>query len=174
KIRCKDLEDQERLRKENSARIDQVASQFTEERYFNGPFIRPAQGKWTSPYGQNRLYNGKVWHRHLGMDLADVAGAQVFAANDGVVVLAEPLGISGNCVILDHGRGIFSLYGHNSVLKVKAGDRVKKSQNIAIEGDTGLAGGIHLHLGFLVGTVYVAPDIFIQKFEGYEHALAQA
>jgi murein DD-endopeptidase MepM/ murein hydrolase activator NlpD len=174
KIHCKDLDEEEALRKMNNARIAQIASRITEERVFRGAFVRPAQGKWTSPYGQNRRYNGKVWHRHLGMDLADVSGAQVFATNDGVVVVAEPLGIYGNCVILDHGRGIYSLYGHNSVLKVRAGDRVEKGQSIAIQGNTGLAEGIHLHLSFIVGTVYVAPDIFIQKFEGFEQALAHA
>jgi murein DD-endopeptidase MepM/ murein hydrolase activator NlpD len=174
KIRCRNLEEQERLRRLNDEQIARKTSQLTEERVFRGPFIRPAAGKWTSPYGQNRKYDGKVWHRHLGMDLADVAGAPVRAANEGIVAVAEPLGIYGNCVILDHGRGIFSLYGHNSVLRVRTGERVAKNQVIAIQGDTGLAGGIHLHFAVIVGTVYVAPDIFIQKFEGFENALGQA
>jgi murein DD-endopeptidase MepM/ murein hydrolase activator NlpD len=174
KLGVKTLEEQEEMRKRNNARITELTSKFSPERHFSGPFIRPAQGTWTSPYGQRRLYNGKVWHRHLGMDLADVSNAPVFAANDGVVALAEPLGIYGNCILLDHGRGIFTLYGHNASLNVKAGDKVKKGQTIAIQGDTGLAGGIHLHLSFVVGTVYVAPDIFIQKFEVFERELASA
>jgi murein DD-endopeptidase MepM/ murein hydrolase activator NlpD len=174
KLGVESLEEQEQMRKENNARVNEVTSKISEERHFEGPFIRPAQGTWTSPYGQRRLYNGKVWHRHLGMDLADVQGAEVYASNHAVVVLAESLGIYGECVILDHGRGIYTLYGHNSKLTVKPGQKVKKRDVIAIQGETGLAGGVHLHLSFIVGGVYVAPDIFIQKFDRFSKDLAAA
>jgi murein DD-endopeptidase MepM/ murein hydrolase activator NlpD len=87
---------------------------------------------------------------HLGFDLAVTANVPVLAANDGRVVHADFLGIYGNCVIVDHGFGVQSLYGHLSSLDVKAGDMVRKAQPLGRSGMTGLAGGDHLHFTMLV------------------------
>jgi murein DD-endopeptidase MepM/ murein hydrolase activator NlpD len=93
------------------------------------------------------FYQGKEVDQqvHLGFDLAVTQKIPVLAGNDGRVVFADYLGIYGNCVVVDHGMGVQSLYGHLSSIEVKAGDTVKKDQRIARSGMTGLAGGDHLH-----------------------------
>ncbi len=88
---------------------------------------------------------------HLGFDLAVTANVPVVAANSGVVLNASWLGIFGNCVIIDHGMGVQSLYGHLSSFDVKVGDTVTKGQMLGRSGMTGLAGGDHLHFTMLVG-----------------------
>src|SRR5262245_38298262 len=103
------------------------------------------------------IYGGKdVDHQvHLGFDLARVVNAPVTAANDGKVIHAQYLGIYGNCIVLDHGMGVQSLYGHLSAFQVKEGDDVKKGQQIGVSGQTGLAGGDHLHFSMLVNGQFV-------------------
>jgi murein DD-endopeptidase MepM/ murein hydrolase activator NlpD len=105
------------------------------------------------------LYKGQeVDHQiHLGFDLAVTANVPVVAANSGMVINASWLGIFGNCVIIDHGMGVQSLYGHLSALDVKVGDTVAKGQVIGRSGMTGLAGGDHLHFTMLVGGHPVNP-----------------
>jgi murein DD-endopeptidase MepM/ murein hydrolase activator NlpD len=94
---------------------------------------------------------------HLGEDLASLVNSPVPAANNGVVVMAEPLGIYGNTVMLDHGMGIFSMYGHLSRLDVKTGDKVEKGKPVGLTGTTGLALGDHLHYSVLVQGEFVNP-----------------
>ena len=79
------------------------------------------------------------------------------AANHGTVVHAGRLAIYGNCVVIDHGLGVLTVYGHMSGVAVKVGDLVTKGQEIGKSGVTGLAGGDHLHLGLLVGPAFVDP-----------------
>jgi murein DD-endopeptidase MepM/ murein hydrolase activator NlpD len=94
---------------------------------------------------------------HQGEDLASLINSPVPAANNGVVVLAEPLGIYGNVVMIDHGMGVCSMYGHLSRIDVKAGERVEKGQPVGLTGTTGLAGGDHLHYSVLVDGYFVNP-----------------
>jgi len=94
---------------------------------------------------------------HLGFDLATVQQAPVHAANAGKVVFADFLGIYGNCVILDHGLGVQSLYAHLSTIGVKNGDPVTKGQELGRTGSTGLAGGDHLHFTMLLQGTPVNP-----------------
>jgi hypothetical protein len=103
------------------------------------------------------LYRGKEVDRqvHLGFDLAKTANAPVTAANHGKVVFAEELGIYGNTVVVDHGLGVQSLYAHLSAFAVKDGDEVRKGQLLGTSGQTGLAGGDHLHFSMLVNGRFV-------------------
>jgi len=94
---------------------------------------------------------------HLGFDLAGLEHMPVRASNDGVVVLAEFFGIYGNAVVVDHGCGLQTLYGHMSSLRVKPGDPVKRDQQIGISDSTGLAGGDHLHFTVLIDGIPVNP-----------------
>ena len=94
---------------------------------------------------------------HYGYDLASLAGSPVTASNAGRVVFAEELGIYGQCVIIDHGLGLFSLYGHLSSIEVAVGDQVAKGQTVGLSGQTGLAGGDHLHFAMLLAGHYVDP-----------------
>jgi murein DD-endopeptidase MepM/ murein hydrolase activator NlpD len=81
----------------------------------------------------------------------------VVAANDGKVVFAGELGIYGNCVVVDHGYGLQSIYGHLSEIAVKPGDLLKKGQSMGRSGETGLAGGDHVHFSIQVDGVQVQP-----------------
>jgi murein DD-endopeptidase MepM/ murein hydrolase activator NlpD len=103
------------------------------------------------------FYRGKEVDRqvHLGFDLAKTANAAVTAANGGTVVVAQELGIYGNTIVVDHGMGVQSLYAHLSSFAVKEGDQVKKTQQLGASGQTGLAGGDHLHFSMLVNGRFV-------------------
>ena len=105
-----------------------------------------------------RLQRPEVDHQvHLGFDLASTAGAPVRAANRGRVVHAGWLGIYGNCVILDHGMGLQSLYAHLSSIGVSAGQIVESEAELGRSGATGLAGGDHLHFTMLLGGNAITP-----------------
>jgi murein DD-endopeptidase MepM/ murein hydrolase activator NlpD len=94
---------------------------------------------------------------HLGDDLAVTQLVPVIATNVGQVVCASDLGIYGNCIVLDHGYGLQSIYGHLSRIDVKPGQMVKKGQAMALSGSTGLAGGDHLHYSMQVDGVQINP-----------------
>lgn len=112
-------------------------------------------------FGARRIYHyeGKEVDRqtHLGVDLSSVAHAPVQAANNGEVVLADDLGIYGNCVIIDHGLGLQTLYGHLSRIGTQEGDIVEKGQIIGRTGASGMAAGDHLHFGVTISGVPVNP-----------------
>jgi murein DD-endopeptidase MepM/ murein hydrolase activator NlpD len=94
---------------------------------------------------------------HYGVDLASTERAPIESANGGVIVFAGYLGIYGNAVIVDHGLGLASLYGHMSDISVKVGQNVARGETLGNSGVTGLAGGDHLHLSILVGGEFVNP-----------------
>ncbi len=147
------------MRKKNNQQLADLRLK-TEERFFwSGPFLR--YGKTESMFADTRnyIYQGKAIDRqtHLGFDLSDVQHAQIQAANDGKIVWADDLGIYGNCVVIDHGYGLQSIYGHMSEFAVKAGDIVKKGQLIGRSGSTGLAGGDHVHFSMQVDGVQITP-----------------
>jgi hypothetical protein len=128
---------------------------------WSGRFNQLKNSQVMATYGERRtyFYRGKKISEsvHLGYDLASTANALVGAANSGIVVFAGDLGIYGNTVIIDHGLGLMSLYGHLSTILVKKGYQVKKGEIIARTGSTGLAGGDHLHFGILVHGYEVSP-----------------
>ncbi|MBU5635970.1 M23 family metallopeptidase [Geomonas sp. Red69] len=128
---------------------------------WQGGFLRLPNSAPRGTFSQLRsyFYKGKQVDEqyHLGIDLASLAHSKVPAANAGRVVWADDLGIYGQCVIIDHGLGLQSLYGHLSRIAVKEGDQVKKGDIIGDTGDTGLAGGDHLHFGVVVSGQEVNP-----------------
>jgi murein DD-endopeptidase MepM/ murein hydrolase activator NlpD len=141
--------------------IISALSEKTENKmYWQGAFLR-FSGSPMAGYADNRtyLYNGKPVDQqvHLGVDIASVVHAKVPAANNGKIIFAGPAGIYGNAVVIDHGFGLFSLYGHMSNILVKVGQMVSKGDIIGITGMTGLAGGDHLHFSILVNKTYVNP-----------------
>jgi murein DD-endopeptidase MepM/ murein hydrolase activator NlpD len=148
------------LRRRNHERFIQICSHSQPQPLWSGAFTR-FLGKPMARYGDQRtyLYQGKtVDHQvHLGEDLASLINSPVPAANNGVVVLAEPLGIYGQTVILDHGLGVFSSYSHLSQINVKVGDRVEKGTPVGKTGMTGLAGGDHLHFAMIIQGEFVDP-----------------
>lgn len=149
------------LRKENNATIAALVSKTAPQLRWTEPFAQLGNTQVESRFADHRtyIYNGKEidQQNHLGFDLASTQHAPVTASNAGVVVHAAFLGIYGNCVVIDHGMGVQSLYGHLSSIDVKEGDAVTKGQLLGHSGTTGLAGGGHLHFTMLVGGVQVNP-----------------
>ena len=149
------------VRKANALQIAALAKNSSSEMLWKGPFVQLGNSKVEAAFADTRtyVYNGKDvdLQTHLGFDLAVTANVPVLASNSGTVVNAEWLGIYGNCVIIDHGMGVASLYGHLSSIGVKAGDRVTKGQTLGRSGMTGLAAGDHLHFTMLVGGHPVNP-----------------
>ncbi|NOY63879.1 MAG: M23 family metallopeptidase [Nitrospirae bacterium] len=141
-------------RKRDTARVYEIGQNSISERLWKGRFLQLKNSKVMARYGDRRIYTyrGKVISNsvHLGFDLASTTFAPVEAANTGEVRFVGDMGIYGNTVIIDHGQGLMSLYGHLSEIFVKKGDRVKKGDLIARTGSTGFAGGDHLHFGILV------------------------
>jgi len=150
-----------RLRAENEATIREVVSDTSPEPLFSGALRQLANSKVTSRFGERRTYYADdepiSEAVHYGYDLASFSAAPVTAAAAGRVIRADDLGIYGNCVILDHGLGLTTLYGHLSRIDVKPGDRVEAQAVLGLTGATGLAGGDHLHFAVLVGDTYVDP-----------------
>lgn len=149
------------LRKENIAKVFDVGQQSAAKPLWAGTFLRQPNAAVPGYFAQPRTYfhNGLIidHQTHLGIDLASTARAPVPAANAGTVVYAQDLGIYGLCVILDHGLGLQSLYGHLSQIDVQPGDTVSKGQIIGKTGMTGMAGGDHLHFDVLVSGQQVNP-----------------
>ncbi len=125
------------------------------------PFVQLGNSKVEASFADFRtyVYDGQaIDHQtHLGFDLAVNQHTPAAAANDGVVVHAAFFGIYGNAVIIDHGCGLQTLYGHLSSIDVKEGDSVKRGQVIGRSGQTGLAGGDHLHFSVLLDGIPVNP-----------------
>jgi murein DD-endopeptidase MepM/ murein hydrolase activator NlpD len=149
------------LRAEAATERDRLAGLSGDRRLWSDRFQQIKNAQVMSRFGVRRTYvlDGDVLDEkvHQGYDLASVAMAEIPAANSGIVVHAGPLTIYGNSVIIDHGQGLLTLYGHCSSLDVAVGDTVRKGQTIARTGATGLAGGDHLHFEVIVGGVPVSP-----------------
>ncbi len=134
---------------------------------WDGPFHLPVRGPVSSPYGVRSVYNRRWWGHHLGVDFRVPAGQPVRAAQNGVVVLAEPLPLGGNTVILDHGGGVFTAYLHLASTTVQVGQRVRARQVVGTVGSTGLSTAPHLHWGLRVNGVLVDPLAWTaQDFRG--------
>jgi murein DD-endopeptidase MepM/ murein hydrolase activator NlpD len=149
------------LRRKNAAEIAAFAKKTAPTRLWNGPFVQLGNSKVEAAFADHRtyFYKGKEVDQqvHLGFDLAVTEHVPVLAANDGIVLNASWLGIYGNCVVIDHGQGVQSLYGHLMSFDVKVGDKVKRGQQIGRSDSTGLAGGDHLHFTMLIGGQMVNP-----------------
>jgi murein DD-endopeptidase MepM/ murein hydrolase activator NlpD len=147
------------LRAKNNQTLADLRFKTEEKILWNGPFDH--WGKEEANFADVRdwMHNGKKIDQavHLGFDLSDVQNGPVRAANDGKVVYADNLGIYGNCVVLDHGYALQSIYGHMRQIDVKVGDMVKKGQTMGIAGQTGLAGGVHVHFSMQIDGVQVNP-----------------
>jgi murein DD-endopeptidase MepM/ murein hydrolase activator NlpD len=149
------------LRRRNADAIARLAAKTSPEMLWRGPFQQLGRSKVESRFADHRTYyyQGKEVDRqvHLGFDLASTANVPVHASNRGTVVHAGDLGIYGETVVLDHGMGVQSLYAHLSSITVRAGDMVDAGQTLGRTGQTGLAGGDHLHFTMLVSGRMVSP-----------------
>src|SRR5215510_620834 len=155
------------LRKINADQIAALAKNSSPTRQWEGPFVQLGNSKVEASFADHRtyFYKEKEVDRqvHLGFDLAVTAHVPVIAAHAGTVVYADWLGIYGNTIVIDHGMGVQSLYGHLMSFDVKVGDHVTRGQTIGRSDSTGLAGGEHVHFTMLVGGHMVNPVEWCDK-----------
>jgi murein DD-endopeptidase MepM/ murein hydrolase activator NlpD len=151
----------ERVRKENEDKITAITRKPTPSILWKGAFGQLSNSKVEANFADLRTYtynNQPISTKyHVGYDLSVTRHYPIEAANSGTVAFTGDLGIYGNAVILDHGLGLFTLYGHMSSIDVKVGDSIRKQQILGKTGETGLAAGDHLHYGVYLDGVAVLP-----------------
>ncbi len=149
------------VRKESEDRLDVITEHSADVPLWTGVFHRQTNAAPMSAFADRRsyIYKGETIDKqtHLGYDLASLKRAPVEATQAGVVLFAGYLGIYGDTVVIDHGLGIASLYGHLSSIGVTEGQKVQAGEIIGQTGETGLAGGDHLHFSILLRGVQVDP-----------------
>src|SRR5450759_171676 len=149
------------LRNENEDKITAITRKSTPSILWKGAFSQLSNSKVEANFADERTYtyNNEPIDTayHLGYDLSVTKHYPVEAANSGTVAFASDLGIYGNAVVLDHGLGLFTLYGHLSSIDVKVGDPIKQRQALGKTGETGLAAGDHLHYGVYLHGVAILP-----------------
>jgi murein DD-endopeptidase MepM/ murein hydrolase activator NlpD len=156
----------EKVRADNENIIHNVTSKVSNTMITDfdpAPFYPLQNGQKVADFGDHRIYSYKGQQDisnayHMGLDLASVHMGSVIATNGGKVVFAQPNGIYGNLPIIDHGFGLYTLYGHCSELMVQEGDSASAGQQIAKTGLSGYAMGDHLHFGILVQGIEVRPE----------------
>jgi murein DD-endopeptidase MepM/ murein hydrolase activator NlpD len=134
----------------------------TTDRLWAGQFVAPVSDPVSDIFGTARVFNDQVQSRHQGLDFATPPGTEIHAINSGIVILARPMFFEGNCVVIDHGQGLLSLYLHLSAFKVKEGDQVHTGDTVALSGGTGRATGPHLHLAIRWQGIYLSPAILLK------------
>jgi murein DD-endopeptidase MepM/ murein hydrolase activator NlpD len=125
------------------------------ESLWKGSFRSPVPFTPTDSFGTRRMFNGELASIHRGTDFHAPSGTPVFAANDGIVIIAQGMFYEGNLVVIDHGQGLSTEYMHLSKIEVTAGERVHKGQRLGLSGATGRVTGPHLHLGVRWQGMYV-------------------
>ncbi|MFW6068325.1 MAG: LysM peptidoglycan-binding domain-containing M23 family metallopeptidase [Chloroflexota bacterium] len=149
--------DQEAIAAERQ-RMFQIWSQVTPQPLWRSAFRRPIDDflQISSTYGARRSYNGGPYSSyHEGVDFSAYGGTPVFAAGDGVVVLAEDLYVRGGAVVIDHGLGIYSGYYHMSEVHAVPGQTISAGDLVGEVGSEGLSSGNHLHWDLLIAATWV-------------------
>ena len=149
------------LRRRNRDLLVALSADTSPRMLWDGAFRQLTNSQVESGFADHRTYvhegDDVDQQVHLGFDLASTANAPILAANTGRVVYADYLGIFGNCVVVDHGMGLQTLYAHLSSIAVSVDDPVQQGQQIGLSGQTGLAGGDHLHYATLLHGRPVSP-----------------
>jgi len=149
------------MRKANNKTLSDLRLKTADSFLWSQPFTRQAHAQAEATFADVRsyMYHGtKIDQQvHLGYDLAVTQHVGVEASNDGRIVWAAPLGIYGNCVVVDHGYGLQTIYGHMSRIDVHVGDMIKRSQVMGLSGMTGMAGGDHIHFAMQLDGVQIDP-----------------
>jgi len=154
-------EDQREIAQDKEVKAEAFKT-VSSEREWKGSFAPPVDAEISDVFGVERVFNGSVQSTHQGLDFRVPSGTSVAAVNDGHVILARPLFFEGNCVVIDHGQGLLTLYLHLSKFLVKEGDDVTKGQPIGLSGGTGRATGPHLHLAVRWQGVYLNPQALLK------------
>jgi murein DD-endopeptidase MepM/ murein hydrolase activator NlpD len=154
--------DDQREIEEDKATKAEAFKTLSADREWSGSFAAPVSAEISDLFGVQRVFNGSVQSTHQGLDFRVLSGTSVAAVNRGRVILARPLFFEGNCVVIDHGQGLLTLYLHLSKFLVKEGDDVDKGQPIGVSGGTGRATGPHLHLAVRWQGVYLDPQALLK------------
>ncbi|HUN84910.1 MAG TPA: M23 family metallopeptidase [Terracidiphilus sp.] len=141
----------------DSAIKERVFASSAPEPLWHGSFRPPVKAAPTDSFGTRRIFNGKLDSIHKGMDFRARMGTVVRAGNSGIVVLARPLYFEGNCVIIDHGLGLYTLSMHFSRIDVHEGEKVVTGQRLGLSGATGRVTGPHLHWAVRWQGAYLDP-----------------
>lgn len=136
-------------------------SRLTPHPLWNGNFEKPVTAEATPSFGESRLMNEEKTSRHLGTDYPVKESTPVYSSNAGVVVLAAPMFYEGNCVIIDHGDRLFTVYMHMDKLRVHRGERVHKHAELGLSGRTGRVTGPHLHFEVVWNENHLDPVQFL-------------
>ncbi|HVH86812.1 MAG TPA: M23 family metallopeptidase [Terriglobales bacterium] len=149
------------MRKANNQVLADLKTKTEPKFLWSQPFQQQPNTKVEANFAdvRNYIYQGKKIDQqtHLGYDLSSTQHVGVQASNDGRVVYAAPLGIYGNCIVVDHGYGLQTIYGHLSEIDVHEGDMVKRGQVMGKSGMTGMAGGDHIHFSMQLEGVQIDP-----------------
>jgi murein DD-endopeptidase MepM/ murein hydrolase activator NlpD len=149
------------MRKANNQTLFDLRTRTADHFLWTQPFLQQHNSKVEASFADTRnyIYQGKKIDQqtHLGYDLSITQHVGVEASNDGQVVYAAPLGIYGNCIVVDHGYGLQSIYGHLSEIGVHVGDMVKRGQIMGKSGMTGMAGGDHIHFSMQLDGIQIDP-----------------
>ena len=149
------------MRRSNNKTLSDLQFKTADKFLWSQPFARQPHSQAEATFADVRSYiykGAKIDQQvHLGYDLAVTQHVGVEASNDGRVVYAAPLGIYGNCVVVDHGYGLQTIYGHMSQISVHEGDMVKRGQVMGQSGQTGMAGGDHIHFAMQLDGVQIDP-----------------
>jgi murein DD-endopeptidase MepM/ murein hydrolase activator NlpD len=151
----KQIGDSKKVKEEYLGRV-------TPDREWDGNFTAPVDAVTSDVFGSQRIFNGVAQREHQGLDYRVHTGTPVAAMNDGTVLLSRFLYFEGNCVVIDHGQGLLTLYFHLSELEVKEGDPVKRGEIIGLSGGTGRATGPHLHVAVRWQGTYLDPARLLQ------------
>ncbi len=154
-------EQQQKIKADQEVKHD-IFSRISPEREWSGPFAPPVNAETSDAFGTRRIFNGVTKSVHQGLDYRVGPDTPVSAVNRGTIILARPLYFEGNCVVIDHGQGLLSLYMHLSELKVKEGQQVERGTPIGLSGATGRATGPHLHLAVRWQGVYLNPAALLK------------
>jgi murein DD-endopeptidase MepM/ murein hydrolase activator NlpD len=154
-------EDQHEIEQDKEIKAEAFKT-VSDEREWKGSFAPPVEAAISDVFGVERVFNGSVQSTHQGLDFRVPSGTSVAAANRGRVIVAQPLFFEGNCVMIDHGQGLLTIYMHLSKFLVKEGDDVDKGQAIGLSGGTGRATGPHLHLAVRWQGVYLDPQVLLR------------
>lgn len=155
------LSDQAAVARERQT-LAQIYGAFTPQRLWSGAWILPAQGAITNPFGLQRSINGGSYFGHTGTDIANAKGTPVTAAASGTVVLAGPLYLYGNAVVIDHGAGVFTSYNHLDSIAITVGQSVTIGDLVGFMGETGFVSGPHVHWEAIIGGVRTDPMLWTQ------------
>ena len=146
----KQVEDEEK-------KVKEIWTKERSDRLWRGKFIKPLDGEVISPFGVRRILNDLPRNRHSGVDLEAGMGEEIRSSNAGIVVLVDELYFSGKSVVVDHGRGLYTMYFHLSRIDVEEGQRVKKGEVLGLAGSTRRSTGPHLHWGVRLHDARVDP-----------------